>query len=683
VALCISKPMITLSDWGLLWNEHEAILALPGLLAGLLLTVVSRTVQNDAALPLLMVIIPALFYIILFCLGMDLDDARAYGWVGEVSPPVPASDLFTLIDFSKVHWKLALDCVSTWLGMVFVVSFSSCLDVAAISMDMGEVLDVNTELKTVGISNTISGLFVGFTGSYIFSQTIFTCRTGTNSRWIGVFVAVSEIAVILSTVNVLQVVPLFFLGSTLIFIGIDLMYEWLFEVRHKILLSEYFVLILTFISIQLLGINFGIVLGVIIAVVDYVFMTARDSSVSKVLKRSRAVWKPDEWKLLKNHGYHIQNPKIVTFELKGTVFFGSSLQLLTSLSEELSLSASAEDMKLVAMVSPGPHRATASPSVQQTLKAMKDQRRSTTQPKPARVTRPRFVVFDLSQVPNIDSSAARGCFYQLAKICSRHNVVLCASGASPRVDWVLRSHEAAYAQEDEAEAKIKAANHFEVTDKIILFETVYEALEFCESNLISQLQPSRAAMPLSSGGSLLTASLTPVVESRTSLKEAFVNILGLKEYEEAKLVAFEKVRGPFHDEVEYHAGEAIFQEDSPSDGFFVVLSGSVALFRKSARSLSDPNFMSGAGSVRNTTRNTQLGDVETFIPAGGIFGFCDYVLDQPWLFSAVAAKDKTVVAKLHREGLMKLKAESPELDHIVDRVLLQVSILELANAQDL
>ena len=37
--------------------------------------------------------------------------------------------------------------------MVFVVSFSSCLDVAAISMDMGEALDVNNELMTVGISN--------------------------------------------------------------------------------------------------------------------------------------------------------------------------------------------------------------------------------------------------------------------------------------------------------------------------------------------------------------------------------------------------------------------------------------------------------------------------------------------------------------------------------------------------
>jgi len=36
---------------------------------------------------------------------------------------------------------------------VFVVSFASCLDVAAISIDMGEALDTNHELATVGICN--------------------------------------------------------------------------------------------------------------------------------------------------------------------------------------------------------------------------------------------------------------------------------------------------------------------------------------------------------------------------------------------------------------------------------------------------------------------------------------------------------------------------------------------------
>ena len=79
---------------------------------------------------------------------------------------------------------------------------------------------------TAAMCTVASGLTIGFTGSYIFSQTIFTYRTGTNSRWVGFLVALSFLGVVLSTVNVLQVTPLFFLGSTLIFIGADLLYEW-------------------------------------------------------------------------------------------------------------------------------------------------------------------------------------------------------------------------------------------------------------------------------------------------------------------------------------------------------------------------------------------------------------------------------------------------------------------------
>ena len=122
-------------------------------------------------------------------------------------------------------------------------------------MDMGESLDTNNELMTVGISNLLSGLTGGMTGSYIFSQTIFTYRTGCRSRWIGILVALTFVAVVVSTVNFLEVTPLFFLGSTLLFIGFDLMFEWLIEVRHKLLFSEYAVLLATFFAIQFLGIN--------------------------------------------------------------------------------------------------------------------------------------------------------------------------------------------------------------------------------------------------------------------------------------------------------------------------------------------------------------------------------------------------------------------------------------------
>jgi SulP family sulfate permease len=106
-----------------------------------------------------------------------------------------------------VHWRVIPTQIFTWLGMYFVVAFSSSLDVAAIEMNMGTELDYNHELVTVGWSNTLSGLLGGFTGSYIFSQTIFTLKSNTNSRIPGIVVIVAEVIVFVSPISLTSYIP--------------------------------------------------------------------------------------------------------------------------------------------------------------------------------------------------------------------------------------------------------------------------------------------------------------------------------------------------------------------------------------------------------------------------------------------------------------------------------------------
>jgi SulP family sulfate permease len=72
----------------------------------------------------------------------------------------------------------------------------------------------------VGISNTVAGLLGGFTGSYIFSQTIFTCRSGCRSRIVGVVVVVCELVAGVTKLDLLGALPLFFFAATLAFVGL-------------------------------------------------------------------------------------------------------------------------------------------------------------------------------------------------------------------------------------------------------------------------------------------------------------------------------------------------------------------------------------------------------------------------------------------------------------------------------
>jgi len=696
VALCISKPMMSLMDWKYMLDIKCFSLALPGLLAGLILTLVSRKAKSDLTLPFVMVGIPALFYVAIYTSGLGMDGAREGGWVGEVSPPVLIGDLIAIIDLKLVRWDLLSKCVSTWIGMVFVVSFSSCLDIAAVSMDMGEALDANSELATVGISNIMSGLTFGFTGSYIFSQTIFMFRSGTHNRLVGIFIMIAFIMFVAMPMNLLQVAPLFFLGATLIFIGYDLLYEWLIEVRHKLLMSEYAVLLSTFFAIHLVGIDAGIFIGVIVAISSTFVAVSMTPSLTKVTKCSLAVWKPDDWKLLQNQGYHPQHPKIVTIEIKGSIFFGSSLQLLSSITKMVGVDESQEiimDMNLLT-----PHASGYLLSKKKERTPLNGGREGIKTPRihfP-----PEFIVLDLSQLTNLDATASRMCFLHLAKMCAKRGILVCASGASPGIDWLLRSHDVSFKEDEEEEVKKmlqlpgRTGRDDLTIDKLLPFWTLYEALEFCENIIVNRIRnmnsENRGQNSLFVPLSRLPSSTKSVSQQpKISLSRAFSHILGLNDDNSKVLNRLETMDGPkFHEEVHLGKGDELFGKGTAPRAFFIVLRGVIAVVRDDT--MSQTKILSGAGrqnlaSSRSFTAlssldddNEKLGDVKAFLRPGGMVGFVEFMLDRNTLSSAVATMD-TVVAKLTRNCMDRMKREDPELSNIVQSALLQASALELAN----
>jgi len=322
-----------------------------------------------------------------------------------------------------------------------------------------------------------------------------------------------------------------------------------------------------------------------------------------------------------------------------------------------------------------------------------------------RAKTPEFVVIHLGQMTNLDASAAQGCFLQLAKMCGKRGVVVCASAASVHVDWTLRAHKVAYAFDEEEAQKEKLLGSMSRTaaldlTKIILFETVYEALEFSETCLLERASYStQTGLPMKRTSS--SESFAPLL-SQYTLSAVFKQYLGLEEREIQLLEKFEVNERKFHEELEMNSGDAIFEEDEHTDSFYVIMAGSVALHRNRFSNTPKPagksqkrsssqhdsynrdGVYSGAGFVSLTKRHSfkqkarNLGLINQYLQAGSIIGFVDFILDQNRRFGAVA-KGKTIVAKISREGLDNLKAENPELQRIVDKVLLQASIRELAN----
>mmetsp|Transcript_10448 Transcript_10448/g.15369 ORF Transcript_10448/g.15369 Transcript_10448/m.15369 type:complete len:636 (-) Transcript_10448:325-2232(-) len=243
---------------------------LPGVVGGIGLYVMVRRIRHIAVLPCGIGLLLLSFYVVLSYTDTTVAEATEAGWISKTAETHNGSsnngsifDIWQYLQFDKVDWAaLPSCCTLTLFSMIFVVALSSSLDVAAIELELNRPLNYNSELCMVGLSNVLSGLTGGYTGSYIFSQSIFSLRAGITSRWSGYCLVLLQLIILLLPFPLLSYVPNFFFGALLILICMDLMVEWLWEVRTKLTPVEYMVCLSTFLFIPWLGVEFGILAGV-------------------------------------------------------------------------------------------------------------------------------------------------------------------------------------------------------------------------------------------------------------------------------------------------------------------------------------------------------------------------------------------------------------------------------------
>ena len=239
---------------------------LPGLIGGIFIYTAVRSLRHMAVLPTCIILLLVIFYVMLWTTGTTVKEATEYGWIRAMDPPPVWYRTWDYLKLNKVVWSVFPNLLLTEVSMIFVVALSSSLDVAAIELELKQPLDYNHELITVGLSNLVSGGTGGYTGSYIFSQTIFSLRAGVRSRAAGYVLAASQFLVLILPFPLLSYVPNFFFGSLLIMICVDLQYEWLWDVRTRVTPAEYLIDLATFGLIQWLGVEYGIIAGVVLFV---------------------------------------------------------------------------------------------------------------------------------------------------------------------------------------------------------------------------------------------------------------------------------------------------------------------------------------------------------------------------------------------------------------------------------
>ncbi|KAJ1455996.1 hypothetical protein M885DRAFT_518906 [Pelagophyceae sp. CCMP2097] len=317
---------------------------------------VSRSVRATIV-PSVLAATIILFYAVQYgILGRTVDDARRNGWVGEVPVHKPAEKglgggwrnvealrpwtLFVpaspqgRVDFCTALKHLVPKVLPSWVAMVAVVAFSSSLDVAAIEMEIGRPLDYDQELITVGVGNLVSGCTGGFSGSYIFSQTILNLRSGVADRLSGAVVAVFEFLLVFCfPVPPTALAPTCAFGGLLLLIAVELVTEWLVESRKKFSTPEYVCAVSTFVAIHVFGLEAGFAAGLVFALLIFATTYTNEGGISvdvSPVTQSVVMRDFDQRATLSAAN---RRGEIVSVELRGFVFFGAAAKLLVTMRE--------------------------------------------------------------------------------------------------------------------------------------------------------------------------------------------------------------------------------------------------------------------------------------------------------------------------------------------------------------
>ncbi|KAG2938811.1 hypothetical protein PC128_g12848, partial [Phytophthora cactorum] len=249
-------------------------------------------------------------------------------------------------------------------------------------------------------------------------------------RIVGLCVILAEIAIVAVPASVMSYVPRFFLAATLFFVALDLMLEWLVLAYRKMCMREWAVVWLSFLAINLVSLDLGMLIGIGIAGLNFILSYLRVPIVDNGPDTSVA-----ERDLPEITAQTRKHAGIAHFEFCGYLFFGSAVQILETVQKGVyvrkSNSTKYTDLQLCHDSSLLPIRDAPVQCLDRTLAP--DEHASPTQ----------FVVMDFTRVAGMDATAARGAFLLLKKYCKNHAIPVVFANARPDIRSLLLKNDVA------------------------------------------------------------------------------------------------------------------------------------------------------------------------------------------------------------------------------------------------
>ena len=195
--------------------------------------------------------------------------------------------------------------------------------------------DSNQELLGQGIGNLSSALIGGIPGAGTIGATMINMSSGGNSRLSGLSQAIFALLVFLLLNKIIAWVPIASLAAILIFVGFKMIdVKSILWLKSKTTILDFCVIF----SVITVALSFSMIAASATGIILTIFLFLREQIKSQVIHRkvygdnlfSKTIRQSSEMKVLKENG-----KQTVIIDLQGSLFFGTTDQLYSSLDAEL------------------------------------------------------------------------------------------------------------------------------------------------------------------------------------------------------------------------------------------------------------------------------------------------------------------------------------------------------------
>ncbi len=295
---------------------------LPAFLCGLTIYITVYYKDHILILPLSRLICFIGFYLIAYWLGASIDSMQQNGWLFKLDEAGSVMGL-TDLDFAHTNFAFIASVLPQMATIVLLVLLSATFNLSGLEVGTRSTIMFRDELRRLGNANLASGLAGGLPGLTDIVVDVTVHRAGVRSRIFPLLAAITSLAAILFSGEIITYLPKFVIATVIFFSAIQFAHDWLIVACRNMPKAEAMVVWSIFAVIAGIGFIPGISLGILLSSLMFIIRYSNINIVHSSFLLSEMGSSVDrshpEVRLLYRLGKEVK-----VFNLRGFLFFGSA-----------------------------------------------------------------------------------------------------------------------------------------------------------------------------------------------------------------------------------------------------------------------------------------------------------------------------------------------------------------------